>query len=100
MFLFTMNMNDFFENEPFFGSIIISVLSTLQYSLINALSTGIVTPLLGKTKKELEETETKIFGKKFLLGKIILTIIEIIVVLLVLHTTFVILKKYKRYKKF
>jgi cytochrome b len=100
MFLFTMDMNDFFEKEPFYGSIVISVLSTLQYSLINALSTGIVTPLLGKTKKELEETETKIFGKKFLLGKIILTIIEIIVVLLVLHTTFVILKKYKRYKKF
>jgi large-conductance mechanosensitive channel len=100
MFLFTMDMNEFFKNEPFYGSIVISVLATLQYSLINALSSGIVTPLIGKTKKELENTETKIFGKNLLLGKIILVIIEILVVLLVLHLTFVILNKYNKYRKF
>jgi hypothetical protein len=100
MFLFTMDMNEFFQDEPFFGSIVISVLSTLQYSLIHAISHGIVTPLIGKTKDELEKVETKVFGKNLLLGKIVLVLVEIIVVLLVLHTTFVILKKYKKYKKF
>lgn len=100
MFLFTMDMNEFFEKEPFYGSIVISVLATLQYSLIKALSSGIVTPLIGKTQEELEKTETKIFGRNLLLGKIILVIVEILVVLLVLHTTFVILNKYRKYKKF
>lgn len=83
-----IHANEFVKKNPFWGNILISIVSTLQINLINTLSSAIVKPLILGTEKEIDMLEHKIFGKKILYGKIIGILIELLIAISVLYFSY------------